>query len=66
MKKNKSLEKVGKIAEQYGTDKQKQIKELKRLVREGQKSGDLLLVGTAHYYIANAYRSLGEQTRTKP
>ena len=60
MKKNKSLIEVQNTVEKYDGDKQKLIRELKRLIREGQKAGDVLQVGAAYYYVAIAHYDLGE------
>ena len=55
MKENKSVAAVTKIAEKYSYNVEKQIKELKRCVREGHKAGDILMVGTAYCLLAGAY-----------
>ena len=61
MKNKRALETVNRIVETYADDKQKQIRALRRLVRDGQKAGDVLLVGAAYYYIGIAYIDLGDQ-----
>lgn len=55
MKKNKSLIEVQNTVEKYDGDKPKLIRELKRLIREGQKAGDVPQVGAAYYYVAIAH-----------
>ena len=55
MKKNKSVLAVTKIDETYADNITKKIRELSRCVREGQKSGDLLMVGAAYCCLAEAY-----------
>lgn len=57
-KKNSSVLTVTKIAEAYIGDPEKQIKELKKCVREGRKSGDLLKVGAAHCYLAETFDAM--------
>lgn len=55
MKISRSAAAVQKIADTYRNDPDKQIRELRRLVREGQRAGDLSLVGAAYCTLAEAY-----------
>lgn len=48
MRKNASVSLVEKTVEIYGGDKKKLTAELKRLVKDGHKSGDLLMIGAAY------------------
>ena len=41
----------------------KKIKELKALIKEGQKNGDILLIGAAYYYISLIYYELEDRER---
>ena len=52
----KVLETVG----AYKNDRPKLIRELKRIVREGQKSGDAVAVGAAYCHLADAYSRDGD------
>ncbi|MBO4433137.1 MAG: tetratricopeptide repeat protein, partial [Clostridia bacterium] len=54
MKKNKSVARVIKVAETFSGDTQKQIRELKKCVREGRKTGDIFMMGIAYYFLAEA------------
>ena len=54
MRKNKSIEEVEAVVKAFGDDLPKQISELKRLVREGKRKGDLLMVGAAYCRLAEA------------
>lgn len=47
MKKNRSIELVEKTTEKYKDDPKRLARELKRLVSEGQNTGDIILVGVA-------------------
>ena len=56
MRKNKSVAYVEAVLKACGDDLQKQTRELKRLVREGRRSNDLFLEGTAYCHLAeNCY-----------
>ena len=57
MRKNRSVAIVTKAVETYENDPPKQIRELKRLVREGNRSGDFMMVGAAYCCLAEAYRA---------
>ena len=63
MKRNKSVAKVVEISKTYSSDTKKQIKELKQCVINGHKSGDILMVGVAYYYLAEAYDSIDDLHR---
>ena len=60
MKKSRSVAAVTKIAGTYAGNAKKQIKELKRCLKEGQASGDLLMVGAAYCCLAEAYSDLDD------
>ena len=45
MRKNNSVSVVEKTVKQYGGDRKRLERELKRLVKEGQKTGDLFMIG---------------------
>ena len=55
MAKQKSNVKVELIVDKYKDNFTKLIKELKKLIQEGQRSGDILLTGAAYYHISIAY-----------
>ena len=55
MKNSRSVAAVIKIAETYADDSKELIKELRRCVREGRRSADLLTVGAAYCCLAEAY-----------
>ncbi|MBO7377755.1 MAG: diguanylate cyclase, partial [Clostridia bacterium] len=61
MGKNRSVTAVIQTYDKYADDPQKQIKELKRLVSEGRKSGDILMVGAAYCHLAIAYNDEDDQ-----
>ena len=52
MRKSASVSVVEKTVEAYGSDKKKLTAELKRLVKDGRKSGDLLMIGAAYCILA--------------
>ena len=52
MGKNKSLSIVLQICEKYKDNRKKQIRELKKCVRSGRRSGDIFMVGAAYYHLA--------------
>ena len=54
MKEKKAIKKVLEIADTYD-DLQKRIKKLKQCVKEGHKSGDIIMVGVAYCCLAEAY-----------
>ena len=54
MRKNKSVAAVEAVVQASGDDLQKQLRSLKRLVRDGKRTGDFLLVGAAYYHLAKA------------
>ena len=52
----KTLKMIEKIVNDYANDRQKLLSELRDLIKEGKRSGDLFLVGASYYYVAkNAY-----------
>ena len=55
MKNSKTVAAVVRIAETYSENTKKQITELKRCVREGRKTGDILMVGAAYCLLSEAY-----------
>ena len=55
MRKNKSLSLVLEAYEQNKGDTQKQIWELQRCLKEGRKSGNILMVGAAYCGLAEVY-----------
>lgn len=59
MKKNRATVTAKKVVEVFEKDPKKQIKELNRLIKEGQQSGDFLLVGTAYCHLAETYSIVG-------
>ena len=54
MIKNRSVLKVIKVVGIFGGDRQKLIRELERLLREGKRAGDLIQVGAAYCCLAEA------------
>ena len=61
MNSKKTNQRIKWISETYGGDQHKQIRALKRLIQEGQQTGDAFLVGMAYYQLAVIYNDL-EQT----
>lgn len=61
MRKNNSASIVEKTVEQFGGDKKKLAGELKRLVKDGQKAGDLLMIGAAYCSLAELCFSLDDE-----
>lgn len=61
MKKNASAERIDKAVEAYGEDTAGLIKELKRFIREGRESGDIVLIGAAYRQLAVAYTGLNKR-----
>lgn len=62
MRKNASVSLVQHIVETYGNDKKKMTAELKRLVKEGRKSGDLLMIGAAYCILAETCFDLDDES----
>lgn len=54
MGRNKALSTVLGVFKKYQDDRKKQIKELKKLIREGQNTGDVLLTGLSYCLSAEA------------
>ena len=55
MEKQKSSARAEELYNNLKEDYSKLVKELKKLIEEGQRSGDILLLGAAYYYISIAY-----------
>ena len=55
MTKQESKIRVESLVEKYKKDSPKLIRELKKLIAEGQKSGDILLTGASYYYLSITY-----------
>ena len=62
MRKNASVSLVQKTVEKYGSNKKKLTAELKRLVKDGRKSGDLLLIGAAYCILAETCMALDDES----
>ena len=62
MRKNASVSLVQKTVEIYGSNKKKLTAELKRLVKDGRKSGDLLLIGAAYCVLAETCLDLDDES----
>ena len=60
MRNKETLKRVKDIVALYDSDKPKLIRELKRLAREGQKTGDASLVGIACHQLAVACSDIGD------
>ena len=60
MRKNRSVAKVTQIYESCNGDQQKRIRELKRCVREGHKTGDIAMMGSAFCYLADVSYALDD------
>ena len=60
MSNKKSISIVQNVVLQNKNNMQKLTNELKRLVNEGQKSGDVLMVGIAYSHLADVYHELGD------
>ena len=61
MRKNSSVSIVEKTVEQFGDDKKRLAGELKRLVKDGQEAGDLLMIGAAYHSLAELYNSQDDE-----
>jgi response regulator RpfG family c-di-GMP phosphodiesterase len=61
MRKNASVSLVQETVERYGGNKKKLTAELKCLVKDGRKSGDLLLVGAAYCILAETCIDLDDE-----
>lgn len=61
MRKNNSVSIVEKTVEQFGGDKKRLARELKRLVKDGQKAGDLLMIGAASCNLAELCFDLDDE-----
>ena len=64
MRKNNSIAIVQKTVKQYQSDLKKQTAELKRLVKDGQKSGDLIMLGVAFCSLAELCESQDDEQGT--
>ena len=64
MGKSNSVEIVNKSVELYINDREKRMKEMRRLIRKGQKSGDIRLVGAAYYHLAIDYDEADDRNGT--
>ena len=62
MRKNASVSLVQKTVERYGSNKKKLTAELKRLVKDGRKSGDLLLIGAAYCILSETCLDLDDES----
>lgn len=60
MKNKKSIGAILDITNKYENNIQMKIKELKKLISNGRKSGDIITVGAAYYYLAEAYRNFDD------
>ena len=61
MKMNKSVKLLEKVYESYKGNHAKQIRELKKFIAEGKKTGDTDLLGAAYFYIGYIYYELGDR-----
>ena len=61
MRKNNSVSIAEKTVGQFGGDKKRLARELKRLVKEGQETGDLLMIGGAYCKLAELCDSLDDE-----
>ncbi len=64
MRKYNSVSIVIKTVEQFDGDEKRLARELKRLVKEGKKAGDLLMIGVAFCSLAELCDSLDDQQGT--
>ena len=58
MTEKKNLDKIKKVAQAYGADPKRQIKELKKLLKEAQESGDIHYTGCVYQVLAAAYKRI--------
>ena len=65
-KQSKSVELVHRVSERFENDDKKQIKELKRLIKQGQKTNDVVLLGAAYYDLAILYNAAGDLDSSLP
>ncbi|MBQ9458411.1 MAG: GGDEF domain-containing protein [Oscillospiraceae bacterium] len=64
MRANETLEMVRAAHEAYGRDLPRLEKEMRRLIRQGYRTGDAYLVGAANYFLGyNTYRYGGERDK---
>ena len=61
MRKNNSVSVVEKTVKEFDGDKKRLARELKRLVKDGQKAGDLLMLGVAFCSLAELCESLDDE-----
>ncbi|MBP5160162.1 MAG: GGDEF domain-containing protein [Lachnospiraceae bacterium] len=57
--KKKNLDKVKEVFQAYGADPGRQVKELKKLLKEAQESGDIHYIGVVYQMLAATYKNLG-------
>lgn len=65
-KQSKSVMLVHRVYEQFKDNDKKQIKELKRLIKEGQKTNDVVLLGAAYYDLAILYNATADLDSSLP
>lgn len=61
MDNKKTIQRVREITDTYRRNPNKTIKELKRLVKEGQETGDIVLIGAAYRAIAYVCIQTGDR-----
>lgn len=64
MRKNNSVSIVEKTVKQFGGDRKRLARELKRLVKDGQKAGDLIMLGVAFCNLAELCDCLDDEQGT--
>ena len=64
MKRKKTVEYIDRVVEENRSDEHRLEKELKRLVREGQETGNVLLIGGAYYSLAVCYDKRGDKDKS--
>ena len=61
MRRKRTIEYIDRVVEENRADEHLLEKELKRLVKEGQETGNVLLIGGAYYSLAGCYERLGRK-----
>ncbi len=55
----KAIEKLRKVFQAYGSDPERQIKELKKLLKEAHESGNIHYIGCCYQLLAASYKNVG-------
>ncbi len=64
MSENASLEQIRSLYSSYGRDLPRFDREIKKIIRQGYRAQDLLMIGAANHYLAAAHYMYGGERRT--